>query len=358
MMTEPGIIGKIGMNSSGLGTALNLLSSDRKTDGVPIHIMLRAFLDCHTLQEVDEKVKRFGLGKASAITVGDSKGDVRHLEFYPLQPQCVPVDPVLGVVYRTNHYLSPSLHHLNSSSNPIFANSFYRYQRAGELITQLQRTKTTSPLDAQDMLKVLTDQREQNTGCIWSSYKFNKRYDFNIGTVCTVVMDLNQKKMTFLKGPSSVSWSSSLSPSSPLWLTTLSPLLLNPQFSSKLTLTSPPPSCSSASSSTDSTSTSTSSSVVKETKKKRKTMEGGNTSVSNGVHSEKKQKKLPKKGSEGKKREPLAVESNGTNDSNSPPVREEEMTDKEKIENSETFNTFQYWDREDSGTPKPLPDEG
>jgi len=38
-------------------------------------------------------------------------------------------------------------------------------------------------------------------------------------------------------------------------------------------------------------------------------------------------------------------------------LREEEMIDSEKIENDQNFNTFKYWDREESEEPKALPDE-
>ena len=51
-MTEPGIIGKIGFNSKGLGVCLNFLHLDGYDPlGVPTHVLLRAVLDFHTIDE-------------------------------------------------------------------------------------------------------------------------------------------------------------------------------------------------------------------------------------------------------------------------------------------------------------------
>ena len=45
MLTEPGIIGKIGMNSQGIAACLNILLLNKPLDGVPIHIVLRSILE-------------------------------------------------------------------------------------------------------------------------------------------------------------------------------------------------------------------------------------------------------------------------------------------------------------------------
>jgi len=319
-MTEPGIIGKIGLNSSGLGTTLNILSSDQKSSGAPIHIMLRLFLDCHTLQDCDEKVRKFGLGKCSSITVGDSKGDVRHYEFHPLEVHTVPVDSKLKVVYRTNHYLTPSLQSSNlPSTHPSFKNSFYRFQRTHDLVFQLQQSK--SILDTQDMLKILNDQEvlKDTDFCIWSRYKPLSRFAFNGGTICTIVMDLKKKKMILLKGPSSPTWKAPFNPSSPLWLTSLSPY--------------------------HSESTTTTTSNNKESKKKRKSSESMIETKQNG----KKQKKSLLQEEERKKRKRSEIPTSPSNLNekkqnllfeqvgDSLHIREEEMIDTEKVENNKNL---------------------
>jgi len=49
-VTEPGIVGKIGLCSTGLGVCLNFLSAPRTKDGVPIHNLLREALESASVQ--------------------------------------------------------------------------------------------------------------------------------------------------------------------------------------------------------------------------------------------------------------------------------------------------------------------
>ncbi len=75
MITEPGIIGKIGLNSAGLGVCLNILTINRPLKGLPIHIVLRSILESSTLDQARDVVAQAGYGKASNILVGDANGD-------------------------------------------------------------------------------------------------------------------------------------------------------------------------------------------------------------------------------------------------------------------------------------------
>lgn len=54
MVTEAGIIGKIGYNSAGIGVTLNALSSNMKVEGkvLPLHIAMRGMLDSRTLSDM------------------------------------------------------------------------------------------------------------------------------------------------------------------------------------------------------------------------------------------------------------------------------------------------------------------
>ena len=47
-MTEAGIVGKIGLNSAGVGVCMNILASrlDGRAQGMPIHVLLRLMLEC------------------------------------------------------------------------------------------------------------------------------------------------------------------------------------------------------------------------------------------------------------------------------------------------------------------------
>ena len=92
MMTEPGIIGKVGMNSSGVGVSLNLLVAKKvPKDGLPIHILLRTALDSNSVREWQDKIEALPShfrGTTSAIVAEDETGTTFSFPsfiFFPLR---------------------------------------------------------------------------------------------------------------------------------------------------------------------------------------------------------------------------------------------------------------------------------
>ncbi|MGI9273647.1 MAG: C45 family autoproteolytic acyltransferase/hydrolase [Endozoicomonas sp.] len=104
-MIEPGMLAKIGMNSAGLGVCLNILPADKKLDGVPVHILLRAILECRTLADAAELITLNGCGKASHILVGSVEHQAFAVELAPEKPYFQTLDQPYYL--HTNHYLEP-----------------------------------------------------------------------------------------------------------------------------------------------------------------------------------------------------------------------------------------------------------
>ncbi|KAF1972806.1 peptidase C45 acyl-coenzyme A:6-aminopenicillanic acid acyl-transferas-like protein [Bimuria novae-zelandiae CBS 107.79] len=80
-VTEAGIIGKIGFNSSGVGTLLNAI----KVHGVnssrmPVHFGLRAALESNSTQEAVQKLEGYGMAASAHILISDASQAV-GLEF-------------------------------------------------------------------------------------------------------------------------------------------------------------------------------------------------------------------------------------------------------------------------------------
>ncbi|OAF99458.1 peptidase C45, acyl-coenzyme A:6-aminopenicillanic acid acyl-transferase [Paraphaeosphaeria sporulosa] len=80
-VTEAGIIGKIGFNSSGVGTLLNAI----KVHGVdasrmPVHFGLRAALESNTAREAVQKLESYGMAASAHILISDSS-EALGLEF-------------------------------------------------------------------------------------------------------------------------------------------------------------------------------------------------------------------------------------------------------------------------------------
>ncbi len=77
-MTEPGMIGKIGMNSCGLGVCLNFMTIENyQPYGVPLHALLRTILDCTNLDEAISLIGESGEGENRQYTDGGCSGEDR-----------------------------------------------------------------------------------------------------------------------------------------------------------------------------------------------------------------------------------------------------------------------------------------
>lgn len=186
MLTEPGIIGKIGLNSHGIGACLNILLIDKPLNGVPIHIVLRAILEAQTLEEAKMAIRKSGCGKASNILFGDQEGNFNFVEFAGDESFCV--QPRGQFTIHTNHYLKRQI---NPNAGD-FRNSYTRYHTAKE------KASTLSNFTIDEMKSILTD-RSSHEFPIWREYKPDNDL-LDVGTVATIIMDLKAKQLHIRKG--------------------------------------------------------------------------------------------------------------------------------------------------------------
>lgn len=185
MLTEPGIIGKIGMNSEGLGVCLNILSCAKPTRGVPIHILLRAILDSSSQAEACRWIQQAGQGRASNILLGFDNGESIDIEFagdeqFELKQKQVQL--------HTNHYLGGQV----SAGGLQMESSLCRYQRAESLLVGM------SEYNLAEMKGLLLDQAD-GVLSICSSYHRHEVLG-NCGTVCSIIMDLKRREIHLKRG--------------------------------------------------------------------------------------------------------------------------------------------------------------
>lgn len=187
MLGEPGIIGKIGMNSAGLGVCLNILTLGGGLDGVPIHVMLRAILDCKSADEAAAVIDRAPAGKSSNVIVADGSGNSFDTEFAggeTLNPESLG-----GNFIHTNHYLGREI---NAPDDPLFFNSRARLNTARERVSQ------SMEYTAAGMVEILSD-RSHGQFPILRAYVPDDMLQ-DIGTVATIVMDLSARELHIRKG--------------------------------------------------------------------------------------------------------------------------------------------------------------
>jgi isopenicillin-N N-acyltransferase-like protein len=116
--TEIGVLGKIGLNSGGLGLHFNLLQHDAdgtrgaaQTAGVPVHLIARRILDeASTIDEAAAIAASARVSASVALTVVEHHdgADAAVLEVSPAGTVVLRTDDA-GFVQHTNHFLDPGL---------------------------------------------------------------------------------------------------------------------------------------------------------------------------------------------------------------------------------------------------------
>jgi isopenicillin-N N-acyltransferase-like protein len=181
--TEPGIVGKIGMNSSGLGLCLNILFDDCEMNGIPIHILLRAILECHSVKEALTLLESVPLGTSSNILLADRTGAAVNIEIQG--KQIIKQHPNSNGLIHTNHYIGKE-----DSANSTVPGSVERFDRATTLYSQ------NNSAGINGVKKTLSD----SEGLFPICRSYAQGTYFMVGTVAATIADLNSNKLYICKG--------------------------------------------------------------------------------------------------------------------------------------------------------------
>ncbi|KAI0090801.1 AAT-domain-containing protein [Irpex rosettiformis] len=135
MVIEPGIIGKIGFNSSSVGVCLNAIRA-RPIDTrlLPIHLLLRAALESTSASVAIARIEELGGASSSQhILIADSNGGI-GLELSPRGGVYLK-ENLEGVIVHTNHFLENKL----VNEPPWLSGSSIRLNRAYSLCELLSK---------------------------------------------------------------------------------------------------------------------------------------------------------------------------------------------------------------------------
>ena len=147
MITEAGIIGKIGLNSAGVGVCLNAIRAKGVNfDRLPCHLALRACLDSHSRTEATKIIRAAGVASSCHILVADATGGV-GLECSNVDIVELPAN-IDGIVIHTNHYVK---HHPGVTERIDLPDSVTRLDRIGKLVSTYRNGPTTTAVS--QMLK-------------------------------------------------------------------------------------------------------------------------------------------------------------------------------------------------------------
>jgi len=186
-MTEPGMIGKIGMNSCGLGVCLNFMSiEDYRPYGVPLHVILRTVLDSKTMDEALSSIEPHVLGKVGNILMADGTGRVEDMEIGGDEFHSIPVEDLFA---HTNHFLTKVDYDLQ-----LFPNTLGRYRRAKELLQMLQVPSV------QSMKDILRDRADEEHPICRKRFSHPWLTDDTSITVTSIIMDLKNLQFHITRG--------------------------------------------------------------------------------------------------------------------------------------------------------------
>ncbi|CAM3735170.1 C45 family autoproteolytic acyltransferase/hydolase [Parendozoicomonas haliclonae] len=187
-LTEPGIIGKLGMNSRGLGCCVNMLHYKRRCEGIPLHIVLRSLLEATSLEQARELAFSLPGSRVGSITAANNQNQSFCIEYAGERSWFL--SPPGRINIHTNHYLG---HRLNPESG-AYQNSYERLRT----LARLTSIFTTQNLHT--MFRLLSDRSNP----VYPVNRPCQTNDFsafgNVGTLATVVMELSTGVLHIRKG--------------------------------------------------------------------------------------------------------------------------------------------------------------
>ncbi|KAE8162579.1 acyl-coenzyme A:6-aminopenicillanic acid acyl-transferase-domain-containing protein [Aspergillus tamarii] len=149
MVTEAGIIGKIGFNSAGVGTCLNAIKARPCISSkVPIHVALRLCLESTSVESALQTISSLG-GVASSqhILIADSTTSL-GLELSPLGDVHLKEDEY-GIIMHTNHFIENK----NVTEPSWIKGSPARLERAQQLAHELVNSGIKGDLITPSLLR-------------------------------------------------------------------------------------------------------------------------------------------------------------------------------------------------------------
>ena len=185
MITEAGIIGKIGLNSRGVGVCLNAIRAQGVTfQRLPCHLALRKCLESISTEEAVVALEKSGVASACHILVADSESAIglecSHIDIIGLTAE-------QGVLTHTNHYIKP---HPGVEDRMALKDSPTRLKRIDQLVReQMKEHLQTETLETKDIRSMLKDEENFPTAICRS-----KTDDSSIATLFNIIMDLKNRR--------------------------------------------------------------------------------------------------------------------------------------------------------------------
>jgi len=182
-ITEAGIIGKIGLNSSGVGCTLNAIKAHGVSfTKIPCHLALRTVLSSSSREAAVEILEKEGVASACHILVADVNGGV-GLECSSEDVVSIEMDGK-GRVLHTNHFLKEHKEGVVENKEWLRDTGF-RLKREEELVEMVEK----EGVSIERIEGIFEDEVEGGGAGIC-----RKKGENGIATLFNIVMDLGERK--------------------------------------------------------------------------------------------------------------------------------------------------------------------
>nr|POE52139.1 acyl-coenzyme a:6-aminopenicillanic-acid-acyltransferase 40 kda form [Quercus suber] len=192
MVTEAGLIGKIGFNDAGVGVCLNAVRQ-RGADvaRLPCHVGLRVVLESRSRKEAVTQLEEFGVASSCHMLIADSEG-ATGLECSSTGIEKLEMN-VAGHILHTNHYV---LEHREGpgAGGDYLGDSISRLSRIQELVTAIPRSD--DGVNKEQISRLFEDEENYPTSICRMSVDGKS----TLTTLFNIVMELKSKSATVKVG--------------------------------------------------------------------------------------------------------------------------------------------------------------
>jgi isopenicillin-N N-acyltransferase-like protein len=194
--SEAGIVGgKIGLNSAGLGLAINGISTtddDWSRLSKPFHLRCYEILRAREIEPA-EAIVREGVRSCSAnFLIAQVPDRVIDLEAAPRQVRAY--GPTAGFVVHANHFVDPTVLGVVETESEYHEGSCFRQERLGRLL------RSRPAVSVADVQSYLAD-HEQYPLSVCYHVAAGAPPDERYATVASVILDLHDRTMWVSDGP-------------------------------------------------------------------------------------------------------------------------------------------------------------
>ncbi|MBA7545773.1 hypothetical protein ES705_38149 [subsurface metagenome] len=189
---EAGMVGKIGVNSAGIGVLQNGLICDKWRIGVPFVVIQRGVLNAETMTDAHSAICGAKRASSGNFLIVHSDGEAIDIEYAPEELNYVYPDD--GIIVHSNHFVvnNPNINDLTPCWVP---NTIFRRQRAKKILFSERGNITVDTIKS-----ILRDHFDRPNSICWHADKRVATED-QMQTVVSLIWDLTEKRLYIAQGP-------------------------------------------------------------------------------------------------------------------------------------------------------------